>query len=161
MEKFFSPQGHVTLNWLVQSGKDSNSSEILYLPWLPANLKNNWSKLIALAWRHHFLIISRWECFLRTKGTWLQSRSSDKAKIWTRPRFYASPGYLHVWRRSDQKWERGDMVFTIISHGELSVAMATTVLMESAPNPKSSLSPIPLMLHIKFDQDWPTDLEIP
>ena len=50
------------------------------------------------------------------------------------------------------------MVFTIISQGELSVAMATTVLMESAPNSKSSLSPIPLMLHIKFDQDWPTDL---
>ena len=36
--------------------------------------------------------------------------------------------------------------------------MANTVLMESAPKPKSSLSPIPLMLHIKFDQDWPTDL---
>ena len=26
------------------------------------------------------------------------------------------------------------------------------------PNYKSSLSPIPLMVHIKFDQDWPTDL---
>ena len=33
--------------------------------------------------------------------------------------------------------------------------MATTVLMESAPKPKSNLSPIPLMLHIKFYQDWP------
>ena len=46
----------------------------------------------------------------------------------------------------------------IISQRELSVATATTVLMESAPKPKRSLSPIPLMIHIKFDQDWPTDL---
>ena len=37
-------------------------------------------------------------------------------------------------------------------------SMATTVLMESAPKLKRSLSPIPLMIHIKFDQDWPTDL---
>ena len=26
------------------------------------------------------------------------------------------------------------------------------------PKTKCSLSPIPLMLHIKFDQDWPTGL---
>ena len=50
------------------------------------------------------------------------------------------------------------MVFSIICQRELSVAMATTVLMESAPKPKSSLSPILLMLLIKFDQDWPIDL---
>ena len=29
---------------------------------------------------------------------------------------------------------------------------------ESAPKPKSSLSAIPLMAQIIFDQDWPTDL---
>ena len=50
------------------------------------------------------------------------------------------------------------MVFSIISQWELCVAMATTVLTESAPNPESSVSPIPLMIHIKFYQDWPTDL---
>ena len=33
-----------------------------------------------------------------------------------------------------------------------------TVLMEFAPKPKSSLSTVPLIIHIKFDQDWPTDL---
>ena len=52
----------------------------------------------------------------------------------------------------DQLKSEGDcieMVFPIISQWELSV------LMESAPKPNSSLSPIPLMLHIK---DWPTDL---
>ena len=48
--------------------------------------------------------------------------------------------------------------FSPVCQWELSVAMATTVLMESAPKPKSSISPVPLMIHIKFDQDWPTDL---
>ena len=32
------------------------------------------------------------------------------------------------------------------------------VLIESAPKPKSSLSPIPPMIHVKLDQDWLTDL---
>ena len=49
-------------------------------------------------------------------------------------------------------------MFPIISQCELSVAMVTTVLIESVPKPKSSFSPILLILHIKFDQDWPTDL---
>ena len=51
------------------------------------------------------------------------------------------------------------IVFPIISQWELSVAMATSVLMmESAPNHNSSHTPILLMLHIRFDQNWPTDL---
>ena len=37
---------------------------------------------------------------------------------------------------------------------ELPVAMATTVLKQSVPKPKSCLFPIPLMIHIKLDQDW-------
>ena len=41
---------------------------------------------------------------------------------------------------------------------DLSVATAITVLMESAPKPNSSISPISLTIQIKFDQDWPTDL---
>ena len=47
----------------------------------------------------------------------------------------------------------------IKSQWEISVNMATTVLMELVPKPKNSLSSIPLIIHIKFDQDWPTDLE--
>ena len=50
------------------------------------------------------------------------------------------------------------MVFPIESQWELSVAMTTTVLMESASKLKNSIFPIPLMAYIKFDQDWPTDL---
>ena len=51
-----------------------------------------------------------------------------------------------------------DMVFPIVSPCELSVGMATTSLMESAPKLKSSHSPVPLMIHTKFGQDWPTNL---
>ena len=40
----------------------------------------------------------------------------------------------------------------------LSVAMETRVLIQSAPKTLCSLSPTPMMLHIKFDQDWPTGL---
>ena len=32
--------------------------------------------------------------------------------------------------------------------------------MESAPKPKSNISHIPLMRHVKFDQDWPTDFGV-
>ena len=48
--------------------------------------------------------------------------------------------------------------FSIISQWEFSVAMATTVLIEPAPKLKSSFSPIPLMIDIKFNINWPTDL---
>ena len=89
-----------------------------------------------------------------------QRERYNMAKIRTCLRFYACPCYLQVWRRSAQNWrrKRGDIIFPIISQWELSVAMATTVLMESAPKRKSSISPIPLTIHIKIDQDWPTDL---
>ena len=50
------------------------------------------------------------------------------------------------------------MIFPIIRQWEVSFAMATTVLMESAPKLKNSLSPIPLMLLINLIQVWPTDL---
>ena len=44
----------------------------------------------------------------------------------------------------------------IISQWGLSVAMETTVLIQSGPKTLCSFSPTPVMLHIKFDQDWPT-----
>ena len=45
--------------------------------------------------------------------------------------------------------------FSIISQWGLSVAMDTNVLIHSSPKPYAAF-PIPVMLHIKFDQDWPT-----
>ena len=66
---------------------------------------------------------------------------------------------------SDQKQPRkgGDIIFPIIGKCGFSVAMETRVLIQSTPKPyavfTTPVSPPPLppvMLHIKFDQDWPT-----
>ena len=53
-----------TYKWAMET-KDlkSNSSEILCLSWLPATLMMIRSKMIKLAWRHHFPITSLWEMF--------------------------------------------------------------------------------------------------
>ena len=34
--------------------------------------------------------------------------------------------------------------------------METRVLIQSAPKPYAAFPPTSMMLHIKFDQDWPT-----
>ena len=57
IENLIRPQGHVTLQWLIRSSRNWNSSEILWLSWLPARLMKIWSKMNKLAWRHHFPII--------------------------------------------------------------------------------------------------------
>ena len=56
--KIFVIQGQLTSKWVVWSGQKSNSSELLYLSWLPATLMMNRSKMNELAWRQHFSIIS-------------------------------------------------------------------------------------------------------
>ena len=50
----FDPQGQVTPKWIVWSGRISNSSEILWLPLLPASMRNVQSKLKSLSIRQHF-----------------------------------------------------------------------------------------------------------
>ena len=46
--------------------------------------------------------------------------------------------------------------FSPFCQWKLSVAMETRVFTQSAPKTLCSLTPTPVMLHIKFDQDWPT-----
>ena len=50
--------------------------------------------------------------------------------------------------------EKVDIVFPITSQWGLSVAMETSILIQSAQKPYAAFPP--LQLHIKFDQDWPT-----
>ena len=50
----------------------------------------------------------------------------------------------------------GYIVFPIISQWEISVVMETRVLIQSAPKLYAAFPPTPVMLHIKFDQDWPS-----
>ena len=65
MGNFFEAQGHLTPKGEVRSGRNSNS-EILCLSSLPASLTKIGSKLKALAWRHRFPIISKWELSMAT-----------------------------------------------------------------------------------------------
>ena len=61
---------------------------------------------------------------------------------------------------SDQKQPRkgADTIFPIISQWELSVAMDNRVFIQSASEHYTAFPHPPVMLNIKFDQDWPTGL---
>ena len=50
----------------------------------------------------------------------------------------------------------GDTIFPIVSQWGLSVAMDTRVLIQSASNHYAAFPHPPVMLRIRFDQDWPT-----
>ena len=97
-----------------------------------------WSKINDLAWGHYFPIISLREIFQTLKAP-----NSDLTEIQTRPRFYAYPHYLQVWKRSDHIQQRkgGDIVFPIINQWAFSVAMETTVLIQSVPKPYAAFPP--------------------
>ena len=61
MGSFPDAQGQLTLQFLVQSGRISNSSEMLWMFSLPASMKKIRSKMRALECSQHFPIISLWE----------------------------------------------------------------------------------------------------
>ena len=54
---FLHNQGQITPKWLVWSGQNSNSSEILCMSWVPAGLTKFRSIMNMLARRYHFPII--------------------------------------------------------------------------------------------------------
>ena len=51
---FPDTQGQLTLQSLVRSGRISNSSEMLWMFWLPASMKKIRFKIKALVWTQHF-----------------------------------------------------------------------------------------------------------
>ena len=81
--------------------------------------------------------------------------------IW--PKFKLVRDFMHVLITCKYKKDRiknnqekvQTSFFPIISQWGLSVAMKTS-FDPICPKTLSSLSPTPVMLHIKFDQDWPT-----
>ena len=86
IKNLICPQGHVTPKWLIWSSWNSNSSEILWLSWLPASLTKIRSKMNELAWRHYFPIISLWEIFrcsrqLTPLSVVQSGRKSNSSKI--------------------------------------------------------------------------------
>ena len=52
-------QGQLALQFLVRSGRISNSSEMLWMSSLPASMKKIRSKMKALEWTQHYTAISK------------------------------------------------------------------------------------------------------
>ena len=66
---FPDAQGQLTLQSVVQSGLNSNSSQLSCMSSLPAIMKRNGCKTAEKKWRHCFLIISLWGFFQTFKGS--------------------------------------------------------------------------------------------
>ena len=95
--------------WKVRSAAKSKSSKILWLSSLPVNLTK-----IDQKWnRYHPNNIFR--SLWGPQGRLTLMPIVETWPNWTCPRFYICPRYLHVWCRSDQKWNRcrPDNVFPI------------------------------------------------
>ena len=88
--KMFVTQRQVTPKWVVWFSPKSNSTELLCLSWLPATLMMIHSKMNELAWRHHFPIISLWQCFRRSRA----ANSVISGPIW--PQFELVRDFMHV-----------------------------------------------------------------
>ena len=99
--KFFRPQGQLTPQSVVQSGRNSNSSKIWCMSSLSASIKGIRSKTTEKRWRHHF------------------------------PHYKSMGAFCCHWNQSFDP-----------------ICLKTLC----------NLSPPPVTLHIKFDQDWQTGL---
>ena len=108
------------------------------------------SKMNKLAWRHHF----------KSMGNVLHAQGQVvSGPIW--PKFKLVQDFMHVLLTCKYKKDQrkgGNTIFAIISQWGLSVAMDTRVFDPICLKTLCSLSTPPVMLHIKFDQDWPTGL---
>ena len=143
---------------------------------LPASIKRIGSKTIEKRWRRwsnfdddliknegasmetpfsHYKSMGN---FLDLKGRYLRSQWSDLAEIQTRPRFYTCPCYLQSIKRirsktTEKRWKHHfphyKSMGAFCGHGNQSFDLIF-------PKTLSSLSPTPMKLRIKFDQDWPT-----
>ena len=155
--KIFVIQGHVTPKWVVWSGSKSNTFELLCLSWLLATLIMIWSKMNELAWRQHFPSIRLWEIFRRSRA----ANSVVSSLIW--PEFKLIRDFMHVqvtckykkdWiKNTEKRWRHCfphyKSMWAFCCHGNQSFNPI-------CPKTLCSLSPTQVMLHIKFDQDWPT-----
>ena len=136
----------------------SNSFELLCLSWLPAALMMIRSKMNELAWRHHFPIVSLWEIFRRSRA----ANSVVSGPIW--PQFEFLRDFMHDlvtckyekdWIDSNQEkkhhFPHYKSMRAFCCHGHQCFDLISLKIL-------CSLSQPPVMLHITFDQDWPTGL---
>ena len=146
---------------MVQSSLKSNSSKLLRLVLVTSNfdddsIKNKQARMDT-AFSHHK---STGKSFRRARAP----NSLVNGPIW--PKFNSSKILFILlvtckYRKDHIKNKTrngGDIVFPIISQWGLFVAMETS-FNPICPKTLCSLSPTPVMLHIKSDQDWPTDFK--
>ena len=110
-----------------------------------------------LAWRHHFPITGLWEIFLTSRA----SNSLVSGPIG--PKFELVQDFMHVLvtckynkdqiKKTKKRWRHHfpnyKSMGAFCCHGNQSFDPI-------CPKSLCSLSLIPIMLHIKYDQDWPT-----
>ena len=111
-----------------------------------------------LAWRHHFPIVSLWDFFRRSRA----ANSVISGPIW--PKFELVRDFMPVLVTCKYKKDRikgnrekvETQLFPIIRQWGLSVGHKRfdPICLKTL----NSLSPPSVMLHIKFDQGWPTGL---
>ena len=152
--EIFVTQVQATPKWAVYFGPKSNLTELLCLSWLPAHLMMIRSKMNELAWRHY-----------KSMGNVLDAQvvSVVSGQIW--PKFKLVWDFMHVLvtckykrigsKATEKRWRHHfphyKSMGAFCCHGHQSfypICLKTLC----------SLSPPPVMLHIKFDQDWPAGL---
>ena len=149
-----------TSKWMIRSGRNSNSSEIL---WLSCYLQV-WRWFYQKG-RHYppnniFSIISLWQTFFMAQGQVTQKRivwsgwKSNSANILWLSSLPANLTKIQLKMKSlssEQHFPRYNSMGPVGCHGNQSFYLICAKTL-------CSLSPTPLTLHIKFDQDWPTCL---
>ena len=102
-------QGQLTLQWVVQSSRNSNSCEVSCMSSLPASMKRIRWKTAKKKWRHRF---SHHNPICYHGNQWL-----DLAEFQTHPSSHVCYHYLQIWKGSDHEQSRksGDIIFPIIS----------------------------------------------
>ena len=100
---FSEAQGQLTLKSVMESCRNSNSSELLLLVFLSARIKKIHPKMKVLEWSRHFSHYKSMRIFPDAQGQQLISPWSNPAEFRTHLRFYGCPCYLQEQRRTNQK----------------------------------------------------------
>ena len=98
--EFSYAQVQITLESVVVSGRNWNSSKLSCMSSLPTRMELIHTKMKELEWSQDFSHYKSMGIFQDAQG---QLTPQSLAQIRTCPRYYGRPRYLQVFRRSDQK----------------------------------------------------------
>ena len=153
----FVIQGQGTPKWVVWSGPKSNSSELLCLSWFPATSMMIRSKMNELAWSSIFPLYVYGDLLdaqrqLTPSSVFRSGRNSNSFAILCLSSLLAS--IKRIESKTTEKRQRHlfpnyKSMRAFCYHGNQSFDPI-------CPETLCSLSPTPVMLHIKSDQVWPT-----